>query len=100
MLRMEREPERAVEALLTEYLALFFNPRSKMFDKVSLRDRLIEHGIHSVLTEFEHQLDQTQWTVHEVRRLFFPRNNDATRKCRSPTTTLSRPQRSPRPVRR
>jgi hypothetical protein len=77
---MQREPERAVEALLTEYRALFFNPCSKMFGKVSLRDHLIEHGIHSVLTEFEHQLDQTQWTVHEVRRLFFPRNNDATRK--------------------
>ncbi len=80
MLRMQRDPARAVEALLTEYRALFFNPRSKMFGRFSLHDRLVEHHIDAVLVEFERRLECAQWTVYDVRRLFFARGNDPTSK--------------------
>ncbi|MFJ1767996.1 hypothetical protein ACIOD2_47305 [Amycolatopsis sp. NPDC088138] len=51
-----------------------------MFGKFSLHDRLVEHHIDTVLAEFEHRLASAQWTVYEVRCLFFPRGNDPARK--------------------
>ncbi|WP_052121233.1 hypothetical protein [Amycolatopsis sp. MJM2582] len=71
--RMRLFPNRAVEALLTEFRALFFNPRSRMFGRHSLYDRLVEDDNLVALARFEQQLDRSQWSVYEVRRLFFPR---------------------------
>jgi hypothetical protein len=80
MRRMRLYPERAVEALLTEYRALFFNPRSRMFGRHSLHERLVDDGNHVALQRFEQQLNQAQWSVYEVRRLFFARKGDPTSK--------------------
>ncbi|UJW32513.1 hypothetical protein L3Q67_01620 [Saccharothrix sp. AJ9571] len=80
MHRMRQYPDSAVEALLTEYRALFFNPRSKLFGAHSLHERLIEHGVLEALDRFERYLDRAQWTVYDVRRLFFPREGDPARK--------------------
>jgi hypothetical protein len=51
-----------------------------MFGRFSLHDRLVEHHIDAVVAEFEHRLEYAQWTVYDVRRLFFARGNDPARK--------------------
>ncbi|MFC9249919.1 hypothetical protein [Amycolatopsis thailandensis] len=78
--RMRLFPDRAVEALLTEFRAMFFNPRSRMFGRHSLHDRLAEDGNVIALSRFEQQLERSQWSVYEVRRLYFPQAADRNRK--------------------
>lgn len=78
--RMRLFPDSAVEALLTEFRALFFNPRSRMFGRHSLYDRLAEDGNVVALSRFEQQLERSPWSVYEVRRLYFPQAADHNRK--------------------
>ncbi|WP_410595416.1 hypothetical protein [Amycolatopsis sp. lyj-23] len=59
--------------------ALCFNPRSKMFGRFGLHERLVEHHVGAVLAEFEHRLECARWTVYDIRRLFFARGNDLAR---------------------
>lgn len=80
MRRMREFPDRAADALLAEHRALFFNPRSKMFGKHSLHERLTADGNTAALALFERRLEESLWSIYDVRRIFFRKSNDQRQK--------------------
>lgn len=78
--RWRRFPEAAGDALFIEHMALALNPSTPLFGRRSAVDLVVEDGNIAALDELRKRLDAQPWAVYEVRRLFFPRADDPSRK--------------------
>jgi hypothetical protein len=88
--RLRLFPHLAADALRLEYTAMALNENSSLFGTTSLYQRLTEDDRNrGVLTAFEESLDQAEWAVYDVRRIYHARRTEACRAwhgqvCRTP----------------
>ncbi len=66
--RWQREPDKAELALRLEWSALMFNPRSRLFGKLSARTLMIRNGLRGLVTDVENRIAHEPWAVYDVRR--------------------------------
>jgi hypothetical protein len=78
--RMRAHPDEAATALMLEAPALALNPRSKLYGRHSLANRLTEDGNTTALDIFHQRLYEQSWTVYDVRRIHLPQRGDPTRR--------------------
>ncbi|MEV7304319.1 hypothetical protein [Streptomyces clavifer] len=88
--RLRRFPHLAASALRLEYASMALNENSSLYAKTSLYRNLTEDDRNqAVLEAFEASLDQAEFAVYEVRRVYLARRTDECRalhgrSCRAP----------------
>lgn len=88
--RLRRFPHLAASALRLEYAAMALNENSSLYAKTSLYRNLTEDERNQpVLEAFEASLDQAEFAVYEVRRIYLAKRTPECRtlhgrSCRSP----------------
>ena len=69
--RLTRHPEQGVRALVMEHLSLSLNPRFGLYPSGKpLRVTMEQAHAAEVLTSFARLLDDTQWSLYRVRRMY------------------------------
>ncbi|MCU0548426.1 MAG: hypothetical protein MUC48_03675 [Leptolyngbya sp. Prado105] len=68
--RYHRDPKAGGYALLLESNALAFNPRMHLFSSGTAYDLIVESGNLAAIAELNRLLDQTQWAVYHVQRIY------------------------------
>ena len=66
--RWRREPAAAELALRLEWSAVMFNPRMRLFGKLSCRNLLVRHGMADLVADVEDRIAHEPWAVYDVRR--------------------------------
>lgn len=98
--RWRREPERARQALRLEWSALMFNPRMRLFGKLSARSLLIRHRMGDLVADVAGRIAHEPWAIYDVRRAHVAALRDPSKPSRPDNWDPTRKTRvSPRDVR-
>lgn len=89
--RYRDEPDAAVKSMLMEHTSIALNPRMTLFSSKSII-RLVEDDNPHAADEFYRQVADLEHAVYEVRRVFFAKRGDSSKKGSSARAvrTLSR----------
>jgi hypothetical protein len=68
--RWEESPEDTAKGMLVEYNSLCFNPRGHLYRDRALQDVVNRIGVTAVQEAFQRRLDDAQWSVYRVRRIY------------------------------
>ncbi|WP_018703591.1 hypothetical protein [Anaeromusa acidaminophila] len=68
--RQKEYPVEVAKAMQMEYVSLAFNPRGALYSSKSLIDLVKETGNEAAVIRFNKILDNHQWAVYRVRRLY------------------------------
>jgi len=68
--RNREHPEQVAEAMMLEHLSLSLNPRGTLYRNQSLIEITDTSGNELASTNYRRQLDQAEWAIYRVRRIY------------------------------